>query len=110
MVGAIAQLNDCVAQYPTGPAAAEPFNGRGLSYLASGDYKAALDDFNEVVKYDKNSFEGWTNQALALEQLGEREKAFAAFARAANLNPGYAPAAEGMRRTAAGTGRSLGTG
>jgi Tfp pilus assembly protein PilF len=51
------------------------------------------------VKRDRSSYLAWTNQALALEQLGEREKAFAAFARAANLNPSYQPAREGMRRT-----------
>ena len=34
----------------------------------------------------------------ALEKLGLPDKAFAAFARAASLNPNYAPAAEGMRR------------
>ncbi|MHA1190096.1 MAG: tetratricopeptide repeat protein, partial [Alphaproteobacteria bacterium] len=54
--------------------------------------------------------EGWTNQALALEKLNETEKAFAAFTRAANLNPNYSPATAGMRRTAAGGGRALGTG
>ena len=61
----------------------EPFEARGLSYLAIGDYKAALEDFNEVVKRDRNSYAGWTNQGLALEKLGERDKAFAAFAKAA---------------------------
>ena len=89
------------------PTAAEPFNARGLSYLATNDFRAALDDFNEVVKRDKNSFEGWTNQGLALEKLGEQQKAFAAFARAANLNPNYGPATEGMRRNATGGGVPL---
>jgi tetratricopeptide (TPR) repeat protein len=92
------------------PTAAEPFNARGLSYLATGDYRAALDDFNEVVKRDKQSFEGWTNQGLALEKLGEQQKAFAAFAHAANLNPTYAPATEGMHRTAQGGGVALNQG
>jgi tetratricopeptide (TPR) repeat protein len=92
------------------PTAAEPFNARGLSYLATNDFRAALDDFNEVVKRDKNSFEGWTNQGLALERLDERQKAFAAFARAANLNPSYKPAAEGMHRNAQGGGVALNQG
>ena len=92
------------------PTAGAPFNARGLSYLATGDYKAALDDFNEVVKRDKDSYEGWTYQGLALEKLGLPDKAFAAFARAASLNPNYAPAAEGMRRNTP-TGRpALGQG
>ena len=78
---------------------AEPYNGRGLSYFALGDAKTALDDFNEAVKRDRQSFQAWTNQGLALEQLGDRQKAFAAFARAASLSPNYQPAKEGMRRT-----------
>jgi Flp pilus assembly protein TadD len=51
------------------------------------------------VKLDRNSYIAWTNQGLALEQLGDRQKANAAFARAANLNQTYQPAREGMRRT-----------
>ena len=81
------------------PSNLEPFEGRGLSYLAIGDYKAALEDFNEVVKRDRNSYTGWTNQGLALEKLGERDKAFAAFSKAAALNPNYRPAIDGMKRT-----------
>ena len=74
---------------------------RGLSYLALGDARTALDDFNEAVKRDSDSHIAWTNQGLALEQLGEKQKAFAAFARAANLDPKYQPAKDGMRRTQA---------
>ena len=83
------------------PRISEPYDGRGLSYLALGDTRTALDDFNEAVKLDRNSFQAWTNQGLALEQLGKRQKANAAFARAANLNPTYQPAKDGMRRTSA---------
>ena len=82
------------------PNASEPYLSRGLSYMLTGDYKAALDDFNMVVKRDKDSYEGWTDQGLALEKLGERDKAFAAFAHAAAINPNYTPARDGMRRTA----------
>jgi tetratricopeptide (TPR) repeat protein len=82
------------------PTAIEPYNARGLSYLAMSDYKAALDDFNEVVKRNRNSYEGWTGQGLALEKLGEYQKAYAAFARAASLNPKYQPAKDCMNRLA----------
>ena len=51
------------------------------------------------MKLDRESYISWTNQGLALEQLGERQQANAAFARAANLNPKYEAAREGMRRT-----------
>ena len=37
---------------PLAPGNSEPFNARGLSYLALGDAMSALDDFNEVVKRD----------------------------------------------------------
>ena len=52
-----------------------------------------------MVKRDRNSYTGWTNQGLALEKLGERDKAFAAFSKAAALNPNYRPALDGMKRT-----------
>ena len=84
------------------------FNGRGLSFLATGDYKAALEDFNEIVKRDKDSWEGWTNQGLALEKLGETQKAYAAFTRAAYLNPNHRPAKDGVQRTKHAAGSASG--
>jgi Tfp pilus assembly protein PilF len=81
------------------PSSAEPYNGRGLSYLALGDAKTALDDINESLNRDKTSYLAWTNQGLALEQLGDKKQARAAFAHATQLNPKYAPARDGMRRT-----------
>jgi tetratricopeptide (TPR) repeat protein len=82
------------------PGNSEPFNARGLSYLAVGDAKAALDDFNVVVMRDMASYIGWTNQGLALEKLGQLDKANAAFVYAASVNPKYQPAVDGARRTA----------
>lgn len=96
--------NDAIADFTASmtyaPNAPAPHLGRGLSYLATADYKAALDDFNIVVRRDKDNYQGWTNQGLALEKLGERDAAHNAFARAQTLNPSYAPARDGMRRTA----------
>jgi tetratricopeptide (TPR) repeat protein len=94
---AIADFTASMTYAPNAPA---PHLGRGLSYLATADYKAALDDFNIVVRRDKDNYQGWTNQGLALEKLGERDAAHNAFARAQTLNPSYAPARDGMRRTA----------
>ena len=91
-VQAIADFGKAIQLAPGVP---EPFNARGLSYLATGDTKAALDDFNEAIKRDKNSYEAWTNEGIVLEKMGEREKAFAAFAHASNINPRYAPATRG---------------
>jgi Tfp pilus assembly protein PilF len=51
------------------------------------------------VKRDRSSYKAWTNQGLALEALGDPQKAFAAFSRAANINSSYQPARDGMRRT-----------
>ena len=59
-----------------------------------------------MVKRDRNSYEGWTNQGLALEKLGERKQAFAAFAKAVSINAAYKPATEGMRRTQSGSAAS----
>jgi len=44
---------------------------------------------------------------IRVEQLGRRQQAFAAFAHAANLNPSYTPASEGMHRNAQGGGMPL---
>jgi tetratricopeptide (TPR) repeat protein len=82
------------------PQAVAPYNGRGLSYLATGDAKTALEDFNEAISRDRSDPQGWINQGLALEQLGEKRKAFDSFARAANLDPRSSDARAGMKRNA----------
>ena len=91
-------IPDLTAATTYAPNSTDPYLSRGLSYLATGDYKAALDDFNIVVRRDKHSYQGWTDQGLALEKLGERDKAFAAFAHAAAINSELRP---GPRRHAA---------
>ena len=77
----------------------EPYNGRGLSYLATGALDNALDDFNTALKLDPNYAEAWTNQALVYEQRGQKKRAFKSYARAAALKPSYGPAKDGMKRT-----------
>ena len=71
--------------------------------VVDGILRDALDDV-ETLEDEGLSFVDQRDEFTS----GEREKAFRAFARAANLKPDYKPAVEGMRRTAAGGGTALG--
>ena len=76
----------------------EPYNGRGVSYLAVNDIDAAMDDFNQALALNRNYAEAWSNRGLALEAKGERNKARAAFSRALTIEPGMQSAKDGIRR------------
>ena len=90
----------------------EPFEGRGLSYLAIGDYKAALEDFNEVVKRDRNSYDGLDQPGPGAREARRARQGLRRLLQGRRLNPNYRPALDGMRRTAgsAGGGVAFGNG
>ena len=75
-----------------------PYNNRGLSYLALGDEENAFTDINKSLDLDKNIAEAWVNQALIYERRGELTKARRSYARAAQLDPKYKPAQDGLAR------------
>ena len=81
------------------PNSAEPYNGRGLSYIAQNDEENAFADFNMAIKLNDRVAESWANQALIYERRGEKAKAAKSYARAAQLDPNYQPAVEGLART-----------
>ncbi|WP_457302717.1 tetratricopeptide repeat protein, partial [Phyllobacterium sp. P5_D12] len=81
------------------PDAAEPYNGRGISYVALGDDDNAFDDFNTAIKLDGDIAEGWANQALIYEHRGDKARAAKSYARAVQLDPNYKPARDGLART-----------
>ena len=97
--GGCAVLEDFTTAISLSPNAAEPYNARGVSYLASGDQENALSDINRALRLDDKNAEAWTNLALIQEKRGERRKAFKSYARAVALNKNYGPAREGMSRT-----------
>ena len=84
------------------PNAAEPYNGRGVSYLALGDEDNAFDDFNTAIKLDESNAEGWANQALVYERRGDKARARRSYQQSLRLDPNYAPAMSGLERTKSG--------
>ena len=81
------------------PDAAEPYNGRGVSYLALGDEDNAFADFNTAIKLDEDNAEGWANQALVYERRGDKARARKSYQQAVKLDPNYGPAVAGLDRT-----------
>ncbi len=61
------------------PKAEEPYYHRANAYAAIGNYKAAVADYNEVIKQNTGRFgfsrEAYWNRARAYEKLGEKQKA-----------------------------------
>ena len=82
--------------------APEPYSGRAVSYLALNNVQDARDDINRALQLDQNRAEFWVNQGIILEAAGgEDQRVRAAYSRAAQLDPNYAPAREGLRRIGA---------
>ena len=81
------------------PDSAEPYNGRGLSYLAQNDEDNAFADFNTAIKLDGKVAESWANQALVYERRGDKAKAAKSYQQAVRLDPNYKPAVDGLART-----------
>ncbi len=84
------------------PQAPEPYNGRGVSYLATGDIESAEDDFNQALTLDRDYADAWVNRGLAHEMQGDKTKARAAYNRAMQLSPGLSAARDGIARIDAG--------
>ena len=51
----------------------------GTLYYFEGQYRLAADLFRQAVKLDNASYQAWGNLAQALDRIGEREEAAAAF-------------------------------
>ena len=64
-----------------------------------GDDDNAFDDFNNAIKLDGTIAEGWANQALIYEHRGDKARAAKSYAKAAQLDPKYKPALDGLART-----------
>ena len=62
------------------------YYNRGLSYLASGKYRPALEDFNTASELAPQSAEVFANRGLANQQIGQIEQAQADYKRAIELD------------------------
>ncbi|MEN3039381.1 MAG: tetratricopeptide repeat protein, partial [Candidatus Kryptonium sp.] len=70
--------------------AARLFN-EGNSLLRSGNYKAAIEKYEEALKYQQDP-RFYYNKGLALKALRQNEEAIKAFKEAINLKSDFAPA------------------
>lgn len=80
----------------------EPYNGRGVSYVALNDDENAFADFNHAIELDDKIAESWANQALVYERRGDKARAAKSYSHAARLDPNYRPAKDGLARTRGG--------
>jgi tetratricopeptide (TPR) repeat protein len=71
-------------RWPSNPLA---LGGLGNSAYALGDYAHAERAYRALLALNPNHAQGWNNLAYALIQLGQREAALAAIARARALDP-----------------------
>ena len=62
------------------------YYNRGLSYLASGKYRPALEDFNTASELAPQSAEAFASRGLAYQQIGKMEQAQADYKLAIELD------------------------
>jgi Tfp pilus assembly protein PilF len=55
-----------------------------------------------AIKLNDHIAESWANQALIYERRGDKARAAKSYARAAQLDPNYKVASEGLARTRGG--------
>ena len=92
---AIDDFSKAISLSPNSP---EPYNGRGISYIANKDLDNAFADFNHAIDLDNKVAESWSNQALVYEQRGDKAKAQKSYQHALNLDPRFQPAKDGLAR------------
>jgi len=67
----------------------------GLNFSNNGQYKEAIDCFDEALKIDRDSACAWWNKGEAFRALGQYNKAIECFDEALRINPEYAGYDEG---------------
>jgi predicted TPR repeat methyltransferase len=78
---------DPKTQYVLNPLQAEKEVRIGNYYFKKGSYKAASRRYEEAVKWDPNSAEGWYKVGEAQEKLGNAKLAREAWAKYVELQP-----------------------
>lgn len=68
------------------------FNNQGVQQLSSGNYQAALKQFNQAIQSDAKMSEAYLGRGLTYASLGNRRAAIKDYDRAILLNPKFAAA------------------
>lgn len=77
----------------------------GYRMLKSGDYKAAIKSFKQVIKGDPRHAMAYTNMAYAYRKLGRYRKAIKLYEKALAIEPNLAEAHEYMGEALLGLGK-----
>jgi tetratricopeptide (TPR) repeat protein len=77
------------------PRNARAYNGRAIAYIARGDYKEAILDFNKAVELAPGYALAYNNQGGAYFKMGNYAQAVSDFNKAIELNPRLAEAYNG---------------
>ena len=68
----------------------------GLNSLANNNWTKAINDFNQVLKYDKNNYEAINLKGIAYLRSGNLNDAHNCFLQCLNLNPNYQDALDNI--------------
>ena len=82
----ISSLSSVISSNPRDP---EAYNVRGSAYGRSGQYQAALKDFNTAIQLKPDFYQAYSNRALIYRFLGNQQTALADYNRAIQINPSY---------------------
>jgi tetratricopeptide (TPR) repeat protein len=77
--GVITRYPDCFNAY----------DHRGYAFAERGNFKAAIEDYNQALRLKPRYMAAYHNRALAYSQIGEDQKALADFENVFTLNPLY---------------------
>ena len=74
------------------PKAWVAWSNQGNLYLAKGDHKGAIRNYNKAIALDPKNAKAYNNRALAYSGMGENERAMRDFDQALELGSGYSAA------------------
>jgi serine/threonine protein kinase/Tfp pilus assembly protein PilF len=82
-----------------------PLNSRGLAYLQTGNYEAALADLDKAIRKGRNYAYAYRSRGHVYELKGELDKALADLNKAIELKPDFSTAYYGRARIRATLGQ-----
>ena len=69
------------------PEDARAYNNRGFAYFITGDFEAAIADYNTAIDLDPENARAYSNRGLAYRSTGDFEAAIDDFNTAIDLDP-----------------------
>ena len=82
----IASLSSVIAANPRDP---EAYNVRGSAYGRAGQFRSALEDFDQAIQLNPRFYQAYANRALVHRNMGNPSAAAADYNMALQLSPNY---------------------